>query len=135
MPPALKGDEDGKYEFEHPKGRAMEQLKRLPPSRQDLHAYLDGELSPAQSAQIDRWLGAHPEQRRELLELRLRESRLRSALLLARERPFPETDALKRQVDKKQTLWSYIRSHKFLTAGVVLVVLSLLIRVAADYLL
>ena len=74
----------------------MGTVKQFPPSQQELHAFVDDELSPADRARIIQWLSDHPDKRRELLELRLRETLLRNAIKNAKTRdatkPTPTVD-------------------------------------------
>ncbi len=53
---------------------------KFPPSLQDFHAFIDDELSPDERARVVEWLMRHPNERRELQELKLRENLLRQAV-------------------------------------------------------
>ena len=56
----------------------MGKADKATPSQQDLHAYIDDELTPEQRMRVEAWLEENPDERRELIELKLRENLLRS---------------------------------------------------------
>jgi anti-sigma factor RsiW len=62
----------------------------LPPSDDHLSAWLDGELSPAQAAQVEAWLGQHPEEAARVRLWAADRDALRARLVHAIDDPVPE---------------------------------------------
>lgn len=54
-------------------------MSRPPVSEQELHAYADGRLEPGRRAQVEAWLGEHPELRQAVAEWRLGNEQLHRA--------------------------------------------------------
>lgn len=60
-----------------------------PISDDDLHAYADGQLDPAQVTRVEAWLAAHPERRAQVEEWRVQSARLHRAYDHVLDEPIP----------------------------------------------
>ncbi len=60
-----------------------------PISEDDLHAYADGQLAPAQLTQVEAWLAAHPERRTQVADWRAQSAHLHRVYDRVLDEPVP----------------------------------------------
>ncbi len=79
------------------------------PSDERLSAWLDGELTPAQAAEVDAWLGHHPEEAARVRLWAADRDALRARLAPMAEEPVPETlaEAVWRASPAYPTAWRW----------------------------
>jgi anti-sigma factor RsiW len=87
---------------------------RLPES--DLHAYLDGELSPDRRAEVEAYVAANPDEGLRLAEYRKHEDALRARFDPVLQEPLPEYRFAKER-DIARSTWRYAAAVVWLGIG------------------
>ncbi|MBX3621660.1 MAG: anti-sigma factor [Rhizobacter sp.] len=82
----------------------------LPPSDERLSAWLDGELPPAEAAQVDAWLAQHPEEAARVRLWAADRDALRARLGPMADEPVPEALAATvwRSVPERSAAWRWV---------------------------
>ena len=104
------------------------------PSAEELNAYVDGALAPAQASRVEAYLATHPAETARLESYRRQDARLRTAFdPLRPENPPPELAALSAKLSKNLTRHRHMRDvARYAAVGVLCVSAAAAGRWSAD---